>query len=490
MLSKYSKMAVIAAVAGACGYASAATTVISGRDSTLPISVEGIVAAGANAEIQADVTVNIDTLLTPNADYVTVDISNAAFHASTGLTAPSLTCLVGGAGSTDNVVFNLDTVRSNFVRARYVSISSGLSETNASCTFSNLDILHASITGSVGLTGTVKNINSTVETDRNQGTAASTQAFSTASQISSVVVTTPFNGEIDFQNSLGYGFTTDDGALIAGDEDTLTLSINTRDTQLSLATGLTFGFALNAESGKAFAFLDQTCDASSVLNRTGNLARAAVDDGASGNFVGAVTIGSSCQTLTVSGTFTPNTASAQVLLSVGHVSATPTAGNSVIEPQTMSITGLTLQQGAVSRLPSNQAALLPGAWTSNGATVQIPYMPINTTAGASKIDPVVILSNRSTATGSITATVRDESGNLCEIGSSVLGSIGPRSTKSIGGDIRDAIAGSTCATLGGVEKVSITLVVTLPSGSTEVYSGYTVGGASRVTVVNSSNGRP
>jgi hypothetical protein len=119
-------------------------------------------------------------------------------------------------------------------------------------------------------------------------------------------------------------------------------------------------------------------------------------------------------------------------------------------------------------------------------------MPINTTVGAGKIDPVIVVSNRSASTGTISATVRDEAGNSCALTDAQLGSVAGNRTKSIGGLIRDAVSGSTCPTINtaNTQRLSITLTVTLPSGSTDVYSGYTVGGSSRVTVVNSSNGVP
>ena len=39
-----------------------------------------------------------------------------------------------------------------------------------------------------------------------------------------------------------------------------------------------------------------------------------------------------------------------------------------------------------------------------------------------------------------------------------------------------------------VDKVFITLTGTTPIGTSEVYSAFTVGGSSRVTVINSSSG--
>jgi len=59
----------------------------------------------------------------------------------------------------------------------------------------------------------------------------------------------------------------------------------------------------------------------------------------------------------------------------------------------------------------------------------------------------------------------------------------------LGGLVKTAM--SNCANLSqtSTEKLYITITATLPDTSTSFYSGYTVGGSSRVTVVNSSNGK-
>jgi hypothetical protein len=459
MIKKYGKAALFAAIAGSCGYVSAATIAVTAAPGAEVVSSEGASAASNVGLTMVTVTLNETHFA---QDQIQLVLTGANF-ASYGVSGPSVTC-----NGTDFLLESALATPGNTTTFTIYQKSAGATSIGKVCSFASLAVLSSSLTSAGNVT---------------------IQSRRVSSGVSSAL-----NGVIDFQNSLGLGFAADDAALgttagsqtdFNGKGDALTLQVASRNTFGSTVSLLTIGFALSASSGKTFSFLDDggACGTSAVLNRATSAGRLATS-------AGSVTINAACTTVTYAGTVGPLTGTARnITLEFGHKSATPSTGV-VIEPMTFSAITATITQGSTVR--ATDATLLPGSWTSNGSTVQIPYMPVNSTAGAGKIDPVVVISNRSSATGSISATLRDEAGNTCALTDAQLGTIAGNRTKSIGGLIRDAAAGSSCPTLdvAGGERLSITLNVTLPSGSTEVYSGYTVGGADRVTVVNSSNGVP
>jgi len=481
MIKKYGKAALFAAIAGSCGYVSAATIAVTAAPGTEVVSLEGASAASNVGLTMVSVTLNETHFA---QDQIQLVLTGANF-ASYGVSGPSVTC-----NGTDFLLESALATPGNTATFTIYQKSAGATSIGKVCSFASLAVLSSSLTSAGNVTIQSRRVSSGVSSDAS--TAAT--AFSVGSQITGITVLSALNGVIDFQNSLGLGFAADDAALgttagsqtdFNGKGDALTLQVASRNTFGSTVSSLTIGFALSASSGKTFSFLDDggACGTSAVLNRATSAGRLATS-------AGSVTINAACTTVTYAGTVGPLTGTARnITLEFGHKSATPSTGV-VIEPMTLSAITATITQGSTVR--ATDATLLPGSWTSNGSTVQIPYMPVNSTAGAGKIDPVVVISNRSTATGSISATLRDEAGNTCALTDAQLGTIAGNRTKSIGGLIRDAAAGSSCPTLNvaGGERLSITLNVTLPSGSTEVYSGYTVGGADRVTVVNSSNGVP
>jgi len=480
MLSKYGKYAVAAAIAGTCGYVSAATLTATVTNKTAPLSIEGnrlntTYTFPAAADLRFDKALRV-------GDEIRLTLTGASFQ-SVAAGSVSLTC------TTNNVTLapNLNSSNSNTVSYGVTGVSAGTSMANQTCSFISLTVIGTSMTsaGDVTISGGVFDAVGNSYDAGTNATAASLVVASVRSQIVSVTVQSAFNGVVDFQNSLGYGFATDDGSNgFAGNSDNLVLAINGRNTANSFGGLMSINFAVSAEDGKSFGFLSSACPTAGELETSGSLGRATSASGAT------LTINATCTQISAMDTFSMTAGlTVNSTIEVGHTSATPSTGIT-IEPMTFpSVSVTNVGRGTVTSI-ANATATGTGSWISNGSTVQIPYMPINTTAGASKIDPVIIISNRSTATGTITAVARDESGNSCTISDSVLGTIAGGRTKSVGGTIRDAVAGSGCATLAGIEKLSITLTVTLPSGSTEVYSGYTVGGGDRVTVVNSSNGRP
>jgi len=481
MIKNYGKAALIAAIAGSCGYVSAATLTVAAAP-TADVSLEG----ASQGSIALDtVTLTFgDVYQVGDRITFSLDGSTGARFTSMAGNMPSITC-AGGDFVIETPVAGSSSSTAVFVIS---GKSANVTSIGKTCTFASLAVLGSSIT-SAGVVSLSSSKTQGVGTDA----APAVRAFTVASQIASVSVLSALNGVVDYQNNLGLTFATDDAGVatnIPGNGDQLTIAItSTNGMWLSTTAALTVNFSLAAASGRGFNFLDDagSCGTSALLNSTTSNGR--VGFTGAGGALNTLTINAACNTLTYVGTTGALTGTTRTIsLEFGHKDATPSTG-AVIDPMTFPAMNVTVQQGSTTR---SQTSVLPGAWTSNGSIVQIPYMPINTTVGAGKIDPVIVVSNRSASTGTISATVRDEAGNSCALTDAQLGSVAGNRTKSIGGLIRDAVSGSTCPTINtaNTQRLSITLTVTLPSGSTDVYSGYTVGGSSRVTVVNSSNGVP
>lgn len=476
MLSKYSKLAVAAAIAGACGYVSAGTINVTGNSAGNDYSIEGAALNTTTVSITRAASVVLGSGARKDVDEIKLILSGTAKFESAAAGAVSVICTSGALRNNE-----LASPSGTLVFRPSTSVNSG-----ATCGFTALSVVIDSFTaaGTYTLGATSTNSGGTSNETISTLSGGSNVVASASSQIVSLTAPTVLNGTVDFQNQLGLGFASsgaDTVSGVTGYADEFGLLLTTKETQNSYAGALSMQFAINAESGKDFSFLCNS-DVPTVLNSSNATATYGGTSGIN------ATINSNCNQISVNGnvTLVAGTTLYPLRVGFGATSQTPSTGV-VIKSMTFPTTVATAK--IRSSLVETSSALTVGTWSSNGSTVEIPYMPINTTAGASRIDPVIVISNRSAAEGSISATVRNETGASCSIGQSVLGSIAAQSTKSIGGAIRDAIAGSTCSTLGTVEKVSVTLSVTLPSTTTEVYSGYTVGSTNRVTVVNSSNGK-
>ena len=109
-----------------------------------------------------------------------------------------------------------------------------------------------------------------------------------------------------------------------------------------------------------------------------------------------------------------------------------------------------------------------GAWTLNGATVNIPYMPYS--ANASQI---LYITNAGDQAGDILATAFDDKGNSYDLGK--IGVSNGKTVTKIAKQVGDALVAKGFT--GG--KVSITITVNAPADDITVYASYNVGGADR-----------
>jgi len=478
MSSFISKKLTLVAVASACGYASAATIThsIVGSGS---YSIEMAASSSATGNIGLNPVVVTMGAFQSRDSVIQLKLSGARF-VSVGASGPSVTC------ASNNLVLDVGSPSASSTTWDFGITGTSGTTSNTVCTFASLAITRSSMT-SAGVITISSGVKRTSDSDYtyDQSTQAA-QVASTASQIVSVTISTAFNGVVDYQSKQGYGFVTNDGSY----GDIMGITVATRDTVDSFTGALSVNFAVAAEAGKSFSFLDaENCGVSGKVptvspSRSTALGYAAAGGGSSNT----LTINSTCTQLTYAGArgFGLSGASALFTLELGHQSTTPSTGV-VIEPMTFPSTTVAITQGATSRGASTGTGSVVGTWTSNGATVVIPYMPINLTAGTSSIDPVITVANRSTLTGALTGTMRDEDGNSCTLDN--LGTVGPTRTKNLGGLVKAAFAACSNLSQTSTERMYITITATLPDSTTTFFSGYTVGSSSRVSVVNSTNGK-
>jgi len=491
MKNVVSKVAVLAAVAATCGYASAATIgpAAGGALTTKRVSLEGAV-SGLGASLPATKAITLDNVtLTTTVSHFAGDewrltLSNGSWSA-TSIT-PSVSC-----GATSPITLDqVPTISGNTLTYTVGAVSGTTS--GVTCTFSSLAVAASTlVAGDVSVTFAAKRASSTAF-DRDLASTANGASFSVRSQLGSIEVQSAFNGVVDYQGSAGKGFATDDGSVLAsGNEDQLVLKLNAAtvaDTHFSLAGSYSLNVVIAAESGKKFSFLDANNDGVCAANEW-NTTTHSGNVGPEANF----TINAACTQLTFvkSDQAIPGVGGATTYaIAAGSRFATPsvgTVGNTITPMDFPATSTAVFTRGANTLIAST--TIDAGAWTSNGSTVVIPYMPANTTAGTAKIQPVIYVTNRSDVSGPATATMRNESGVSC---TADLGTISANRTVNVSTAITNAIATcyntSDAATASG-HRLNIVITASLPSATTEVYSGFTVGGSSRVSVVNSSNGK-
>ncbi len=477
MFRSYGKAAVIAAVAASCGYVSAATIRVA--TPTAEVSREGATAA-TTATLDLGTTVDLTMGSFQSRDSVIRlslgGISGAKF-ASFNAVSPSVSCTGGN--------ITLDVTRNSSAQGTWEFGITGTSGSTSatSCSFSSLAVVASSLSsgGVLTISSAVKRVS---DSDFTYDTASAATAFTVATQISSIAVLSALNGVVDYTSQQGLGFTAagddagTDAAGATGYGDVLSFQVGSKEGMvLSFGSVMTFTFALNAASGKSFAWLDDAPGAATFkqLNRDTSSGRVGT--------TGDVTINADLNTITFKQTALMTGTARTFSVQFQHKSSTPSTGVA-IDPMTFSAVTARVERGSTTSL--SNTALTVGSWSSNGTTVKIPYMPINTTAGTAKIDPIIILSNRSSVTGTVTVNIVNARGESC---TGTLGTISGNSTKSFGGSpLRAVLAGCSTYNTANGEQMNISLTATLPAGSTEIFTGYNAD-TGRVTVVNDANGK-
>lgn len=390
------KSAVGLAVAGACNFALAGT--LAGPSTNNNVSLE-LMKAKATATTTAGqrVTLPVLSFVTGSSyaanDELTVTLS-AGDLSLNGSTHSDVACGADGSGQ-----FTLQFMNTSGRSATFQVSSLSGATSGKSCAFGSLAVLAGSYSG-----GAAAITASTSARRSSTGSAfdatSATAYFSVKAELGTISVVTQFNGTVDYASKLGRAFNANENTILAGSGDVLSFNI-ARDTT-GFATTATFGtvkFSVTAPKGLSFMSNGgASCGASGTA---GVGSRSAVASAAS------VTLsGTDCGTVTYVSTSGPsNGATNPYGFAIGTSAATPTVG-AAIQPQAFGTTTITVDytDGTTAASSTTSSALDVGTWISNGQAAVIPYMPSNTSA-TNKKDVVVYITNRSSVTGTATATV-------------------------------------------------------------------------------------
>ena len=460
---KVSYGAVAAAVALACGsiVADAATL---GTTAVTTMSQQGNSLATATATQAFTITVTL------GANYIQNDTAQLTFTGgsvpTTGAAPANATC------SPSNAVFGALSYDTATNKANY-RVTSGSPATGDVCTY-NVALRTSTMTsGNVTASYAAQTASSALAFDA--GTAA-LRIGTVVDQFSSGVVTA-LDGEVDV-NSGRYHFSATDGALtgLSGFNDQLTFSIGNASSSLSAGVAVAGVTSVVASINGDFSFLDDDgtagCSSSDI---GGNNGRAAVVLGG-----GSLSINSACSVLTYTETSGVTTGSRTIALGKNSLTSASIGANDKVITAPQSFSGSIAFTYANSSSGSETDAVSSfGAWTLNGASINVGFMPY--TEGTSRI---LNLTNRSSQTGAVTVSAINESGVACPAFS--VGSITGNSIKNISADVDTGIRACYGATFAG--RVALTVTANIPGSSSELYSGYNRNG-SLSTVVNNSNGK-
>jgi len=477
MFRSYGKVAVLAAVAASCGYAGAATLAVTSPAEN--VSKEGA-ASGATATLAVGTNVTLTMGSFQARDNVIRLSLGGIAGAKFATTGPSVSCTTG------NIVLDVPTVAAGSTTIDFGITATSGTTSSAVCTFTSLNVVPASLSlgGTLTLSSAVKRVS---DTDFTYDSATAVNVLTVSTQVSSVTVLSALNGVVDYAAQAGLGFATDDAGTGngAGKGDVLSFVIGSKENMtLSTTTPLTFTFSINAASGKTFGWLDDAPGSATTraLNRTTSSGRLYATAGGTAL---TSTINTDMNVITITGAATMTGTARTVSVEFQHRDATPSTGLA-IESMTFPAASVTVVNGSATSLSSTSLSGV-GSWTTNGTTVKIPYMPVNTTPGASKLDPIIVIGNRSSTVGTVTVTTINARGESC---SGTLGTINGNSTKSFGGSpLRAVLNACPAYNIAAGESLSISLVATLASDTTDVFTGYN-SETGRVTVVNDTNGKP
>lgn len=429
-MKSISRVIVGVAVAGACGYASAAT--IGSVGAADPYALEAIQVATANSNVNAGaITITLGQSYVLN-DTLELSISGANFGSVTAV-SQAFTCEGGSGNST---VFSIVAASSGASTLTYVANTPVGLVPGQQCNVPSV-VFNASSVSAAGNIA-VSSVSKKAATLASFDSATSVTIASVASAWS-VSTNTVFDGVIDVQNNR-LTFASGEGPLnnLGGSTtgvDSFAFSINVNTARVGTdgnpVSGVTGTMVLTLTAANSFGFLtDPVADTAGTCSISGNGAVTATP--AAGT--AAITVNSTCSALTVT---VPTVAAGVYAVSLGRgaVDSSLTTTNSTPFAEQAYTAAVALSMGTGSRLAAVSGAPSAGSWTINGTTVNIPYLPIN-----SNIDLVVNIANRSNQTGAVTFTAWNASGTSC---TGNLGSVGANANMSVGAALKSALLACT-----------------------------------------------
>jgi len=482
--------AMAVAVAASCSYAAASTISAS---STQVVSAQRI----ANA-VTAD-AITVDKInVTLGAQYsangrVTLTLTNGEF-ASTPLSA---TC--SSAGQSDMTLARESTT-SNSATYLVTGITAGKATAGLVCSFEGATLKTSTLSGDVKVEFTATN-NNNVAIDN---TAIGSAKLASVSNQFAFKSDTDFNGVINVTEA-NKKFVDSDTTAVA--LVTAATGAYTADSYEFVLTAVSVGASNTAAAATFettiagnFSFVKDTgdvvCSAGSLTTGSGRIAATIT----SGTTAPTLVIADTCQSLTVKlpgAALSGPTSGADItttLVAFKTGAAASTAASVSFNPvASFTASGTAFGHGLSGRTQT-VADFTAGAWTTNGTTIDVPYMPFGQVSPA--LSHVITLNNRSSIGGTVKVSAWRAAGTFggvtnaasaCAQQDYALTSVDAASVLTLTTDVTNYIR-NVCGWTGQT-RVALQFTVATPAASTELFTAYTIDGTRGNVVVNSSNGR-
>jgi hypothetical protein len=457
---------VAATVATLCAGAAYATTIANRPSTTHGLSSEAIsrVASTVTTAL-GDITVTLGATYDAN-DEITFTMSGGEFGTDATL---GFSCASGSG-------WVAVTSGSNSANRKF-RLSSGSVVTDTRCTLAGTSVVDSTVGSTVGNTARLQaqGYKSSTAANFNTGGAAGTVA--TVVNEWSVAVSTAFDASVDAKknNKIYTGGAVSDRVLVR---------VTNADVLNDLAAASSTN-ALVIDINGDFSFLANGTETVSTTNNTSILA----------GENSAVSAGAGTATLTAIGSGASVTG-LRLTVASGNIpadGASQTYGLDVIGADTATANAITAQNFTATSSYSlafatgaaeTDATLDAGNWGASGAVIFVPYMPIG-----GSISNVLYFTNNSSSTGNALMTVRGEAGGSTVCTTTATTALKSNGITNLSTDFAALIAACQAAgRIATTDKVFVTISSTVLVANSEVYSGFTVGGTSRVSVVNSSSG--
>jgi len=513
--SKLGRYLVAAAVAGSCGYVHAATVSATSSNYTNA----AVNAAGASADLAvADLRVTLGAAYT-SGNALTLTLQDGAqFSGNAANTASSLVCSSTGTNNSDIVLAYQAGGNSGSTSVTYLvqSVSAGQTTSGLICSFGPRHLLARSLPTSgvagVSYSAAVSNGGTAIDTAVATATLATARSQFTFGSVSGV------SGQIDVTTNrllfvdnptakphdplviaLAGGKSADAIQFRTGH---LSISASASATQQTFEVAFTGDFNFVNDNGGVCSADDLSGGAGTIVawkqlfNQVGG-----TQVTASANASTRLSISENCGTLTYK--VSPTDAATDATTALNGNNPRDVVYHTISFQRATNSTGLQWAVGSygytapvfgtygttVNNGGGSASTTGAGSFTSNGLTVDVPYMPFGN-AGTSTIGHVFVWNNRSSQSSTVSVSAY-KAGSTTPCATNLnLATINANTVTNISDQVRTYVAGCFPAdyTATGGPRVSLRFEANLPASTNELYTSFTIG-SDRALVPNSSTGR-
>lgn len=461
---------VAATVATLCAGAAYATTIANRPSTTHGLSAEAIARVAATVTTALnDITVTLGATYDAN-DEITFTMVGGQFGTND---AGTLVCAADdGTNKFVAVTSGSGSTTRKFRREGAARV------TDSRCTLGGVSVVDSTVGAAVGSTVTLQAAGLKSSTAASFNTTGSAGTVATVVDQWRVAVSTAFDASVDAKknNKIYTNGAVSDRLVVTVTNASV---LNAANLDKAASTN-----ALVVDIVGTFDFLANGTETVSTTNNTSVLA---------GENSAVVGVGTATLTAIGAGTSITGLRLTVADSAIPASGASATYGVDVISVDTATANAITAQNFPASSTYSlsftrgtaeTGSNLDAGNWGASGAVIFVPYMPIG-----GSISNVLYFTNNSSSTGNALMTVRGEAGGSTACTTTATKALVSNGVTNLSTEFASLIAACQAAgRIATTDKVFITISSTVPVANSEVYSGFTVGGTSRVAVVNSSSG--